>query len=114
MSLDWASTGLPAARTLAGALHAAGRVRPHVRRPLTARRFERHLAQSATPGRRLADIVAEVAEPVCLLRRIDGSQVGHWQSAPGFGRIRAMTLLFDATGSCVGRLGPASRPSPPA
>ena len=77
---------------------------PHGRARLTVRRFERAFAAATPTGRRLADIIATVSEPACLVKRIDGLQVGHWQSA-SWGRVRAITLLFDASGTCVGPLG---------
>jgi len=100
MSIQWAPP-----RLHVNPLHLRGSSPGRAR--LTARRFERAFA-AATPatGRRLADIIATVSEPACLVKRIDGLQVGHWQSA-SWGRVRAITLLFDASGTCVGPLGNA-------
>jgi hypothetical protein len=97
------------AAVIADLLHTVAHVRPprrvHLRGPLTPARLERRVARSAAVGRSLTDVIAAVAEPTCLLRRVDGSQVAHWQSTSGWGAVRAVSLLFDPAGICVGRLG---------
>ncbi len=116
MTIDIRPVRIAASRAavIADLLHTVAHVRPprrvHLRGPLTPGRLERRVARSAAVGRSLADVIAAVAEPTCLFRRADGSQVAHWQSTSGWGAVRAVTLLFDPAGMCLGRLGAGCAP----
>jgi hypothetical protein len=74
-----------------------------VRLPITGRRLQRAFAALGPPqGRGFEEVVTRTTTPDSVLPLADGSRVCHWQSAPGWGRVYAITLLFDARGTCVG------------